>query len=232
MHDTHPDFAPQLLRYIAQNIESEPGEVRIQALTLSSKLVVCGTESQVPMYLLKLCERDTEFDVRDRARFLLALLETKNEKLQGRLKQLLFPERKAPIWVGKEIVGTEYQIGTFSQFFGKEVSGYEPLPDWVEESEIPDETVRTPVRKSVNGEIIVVNNKLDDPENLDVNTFFDDEDDGEAEEEPDTRAEYSDGGEYYEYDEEQGQGYTAFESTAGKPSAPPQNDEDLDDFFG
>jgi AP-3 complex subunit beta len=233
MHETHPEFAPQLLRYIAQNIESESGEVRIQALTLSAKLLVAGTDSKVPNYLLKFCERDTEFDVRDRARFLLALLETKNEKMHGKLRSLLFPERKAPVWSSKEVIGTEYQIGTFSQFFGKEASGYEPLPEWVEESEIPDESVRIPVRKSATGEVVQID---DEVENLDVNSFFGDSgDEGVLEEKG------SEEGEYYDYEDEE-DGYASFGASSGKigggsgvvsgGGSEEKEEDDLDDFFG
>ena len=85
MYDTHAQYAPLLLQHIAMDIENEPAEV---------KLVACDYQKkEVPMYVLQICEQDEEFDVRDRARFLLCLIQNKNEEIRSHLKQLLFTER-------------------------------------------------------------------------------------------------------------------------------------------
>ena len=151
LHETHPEFAPQLLRYIANNFMQEPGKVRLQALILAAKLIACGTDSQVPMYVLKIGERDTEYDVRDRARFLLALVKNTSEEIHGNLKSFLFPPRKAPQWTDAGAC-SEFQIGTFSHYFNRAVGVYEPLPDWADESELPDESVRQSEGNAITGE--------------------------------------------------------------------------------
>ena len=141
MHRVHPEFAPQLLKHIARDFSAEPAEVRLQALTLAAKLIAVGTESKVPMYVLKLGERDQEFDVRDRARFLCALVETKEPEIASKLQTFIFPERSAPTWISTDI-NNDYQIGTFSHFFNREIDGYEELPDWAPEDELPSDDVR------------------------------------------------------------------------------------------
>ncbi|KAH0786936.1 Adaptin N terminal region family protein [Histomonas meleagridis] len=207
MHETHPEFAPQLLRYIAKNFKEEPDEVRLQSLVLAAKLIVCGTESKIPMYLLKISEHDIEFDVRDRAKLLVTLLETKSKCIQSKLKELLFPKRKTPNWFENEF--SNYQVGTFSHFFNKEISGYEPLPDWLPEDELPDESVRHPVQTLPSGNKIIVvkvngSQKVKDDDDMDIEHFFSD-DDEEVEEEEDGEVEIQkedDEAEYYEYEEE------------------------------
>jgi AP-3 complex subunit beta len=144
MHETHADFAPQLLRHIANGYADEPGSVRLQALTLAAKLIAVGTASKVPLYVLKIAERDSEYDVRDRARFLLALVQNDADEIRGNLRGLLFPARRPPQWTAIDAGCSEFQIGTLSHFLNRAVGDYEPLPEWAAESEIPDESVRVP----------------------------------------------------------------------------------------
>ena len=190
MHETHSEFAPQLLRFIAQNFLDEPGEVRLQALTLSAKLIACGIDQTIPMYVLLVGERDIEFDIRDRAIFLLALVNSKSEEIKNNLKDLLFPERKAPTWTSLDNNWSEFQLGTFSHFFNKSMSDYEPLPDWSQEENLPDEQVRQPLNKE--GEYI--GNNKDIKDNVELSDFFSGDDDNE-------KSEYY-SGYYYEEEEE------------------------------
>ena len=171
MHETHPDFAPQLLRYIAKHFNEEPGEVKLQSLTLAAKLCSLKCESKVPVYLLKLGERDSEFDVRDRARFLLALIETSSEIINSKLKGLFFPERIAPNWSSIENYSNEYVLGTLSHYFSKNILGFEPLPDWAKEEELPDESVRMSSKKELNLSI-QENKKENIKETPELNDFF------------------------------------------------------------
>ena len=218
MHDTHPEFAPQLLRHIARNFGEEPAEVRLQALTLAAKICATVTESKVPLYVLKLGERDGEFDVRDRARFLAALVEAKSPLIAEKLRALLFPERKAPTWTAAETYGAEFQIGTVSHFLGRAVVGYEPMPDWADPETLPPDSVRMPA------------STLAGP----APTSYDADSDGEANaggEDNGLEGFFSDGDEpsdrsYYEADEEEEEG--EFEEGG---DAPADDAEDDDDFF-
>jgi AP-3 complex subunit beta len=170
MHETHPEFAPQLLRHIALNFLEEPGSVRLQSLTLAAKLIAIGTNSKVPLYVLKIGERDQEFDIRDRAKFLLALVQNEAEEIQTNLKELLFPARNPPQWTA-DTGCSEFQIGTFSHYFNRAVGDYEPLPDWAVESDIPDEAVRQQVRKGPDGQVLsAISGDVD--QNVDINDWL------------------------------------------------------------
>jgi AP-3 complex subunit beta len=242
MHETHPEFAPELLRYVAQNFGDEAGEVRLQSLTLAAKLIALGSESQVPLYLLKVCERDTEFDVRDRARFLLALLESGNQAIQSRLRQLLFPPRKPPNWSAMDRSSNNYQIGTFSQLFDRALGGYEPLPDWAPEEELPDSSVRN---VSTDGKQIVVNEEGETGEEkegagvLDFDDFFREEGEAGSDEEEGGGEGEEDAAEYYSDEAPEGE-YEAPGAAKPKPRANLEEedegegaaqDDELDDFF-
>jgi len=184
LHETHSEFAPQLLRYIAQNYEDEPGEVRLQSLVLAAKLETLALakggegKSEVPLYLLRRGERDTEYDVRDRARFLLALVEAKSEAIRGKLKELLFPPRKPPTWTAGENVCTEFQIGTFSHYFNRQIEGYDPLPDWADENNLPPDSVRmqTKVEEKDSKKKERSKEKGEEEVTSDLGDFFGDED--------------------------------------------------------
>lgn len=218
MHETHNEFAPQLLRYIAQNFADEPPEVRLQSLTLAAKLIALKRadttedltsipELQVPFYLLRICERDNEFDVRDRARFLLTLIESKSEKISKHLKELLFPKRSMPTWTAADFKN-EYQLGTFSNFFNREVAGYDPMIDWAPDEELPDPSVRQPIRNADGTLPPGLDDENQDEQVLDIKDFFnDDEAEYEEEEEDIELAEPNDDEnvEYYEYEEDQNQ---------------------------
>jgi AP-3 complex subunit beta len=142
MHEVHPDVGPQLLRYVAQHFADETADVRLQALTLAAKLIAVGTDSEIPLYLLKVCERDSELDVRDRAKFLLALIENRSERIWSNLRTLMFPPRQEPNWSVGDRAPSQFQIGTLSQLFNRALGGYEPLPDWAPEEELPDSSLR------------------------------------------------------------------------------------------
>ncbi|OHS98534.1 Adaptin N terminal region family protein [Tritrichomonas foetus] len=212
MHETHPEFAPQLLRHIALYYLNEPAKVRLQALTLAAKLIACGIDSQVPNYVLKIGERDSEFDIRDRARFLLALLKNTADDIRHHLKQLLFPVRQNPLWsnAADGIASNQFQIGTFSHYFNRAFSGYEPLPDWAPEDELPDESVRAQVKVLPDG-TKMTSLAGDDDDTLDINDWFNQKDDNDGEE--DASDYYSDKYSSYSYsysEEEQAAADDAF----------------------
>lgn len=189
MYETYPEFAPQLLRYVAQNFSDEPGEVRLQALTLAAKLLACGADQAIPMYVLRIGERDSEFDIRDRAHFLLSILASKCSDIVKNMKSLLFPTRTAPTWTITDAGVSEFQLGTFSHFFNRAVTGYDPLPDWADEETLPPESVRTPPEGEEDG------NAFSGGKEVGLADFFSGDDGNEEED-------YYSDGDYYEEDEE------------------------------
>ena len=188
----HPDFAPQMLRYVAQKFNEEPPEVKLEALNLAAKLITANSIPsdqvtsekvqsinqilEVPFYVLKLCARDSALDVRDRAKFLIALVESQNEKLKQNLNSILFYSKEEPEDSQKDqdrIENVIYQLGTFSHMFNREISGYEPMTEWAPESELPDPSVRIPPQALGSKEIKKKREKGNDDE-IDVDQFLDD----------------------------------------------------------
>jgi len=85
-------------------------------------------------------------------------------------------------------------IGTVSQFFGREMPGYDPLPEWAEEGELPPESVRAAVKRIGGQEFLVGIDRDEEPgdddDGGDINAFFGDEpgaeeDGGDEEDEAD-----------------------------------------------
>jgi AP-3 complex subunit beta len=119
-----------------------------------------------------------------------------------------------------------YQIGTFSQLFDRALGGYEPLPDWAPEEELPDSSVRN---VSADGKQIVVNDEGETGEEkedggvLDFDDFF--REDGEAASEEEAAEEEA--GEYYSDEAPQGE-YEAPGKARPTPSAD-QEEEDADE---
>lgn len=205
MYDIHPEFAPQLLRYVANNFLEEPGAVKLQSLTLAAKLIASGIQSKVPMYVLKIGERESEYDIRDRARFLLSLINNQSEEIQSNLKKLLFPQRAPPQWTNIDNGCSEFQIGTFSHYFNRAVGDYEPLPDWAPESELPDESVRAQVKVLPDGSTVSAISGYEDDVNIDIDDWFNKDDENNEYNEYSYGSEYSDYDDYSGYEEEEKQ---------------------------
>lgn len=184
LHETHPEYAPLLLRVVGKSFTEEPGEVRIQALTLAARLIAFGADQKVPSYVLQIGARDLEYDVKDRARFLTCLLGSKSESLQPSMRELICPERESTL-MAPSIEVEEFQMGTLSHFFKKAVPGYDPIPDWAPESELPEDSVRNPVGI---GAATTIGHDFDEANILGLKDFF-----GDDEEED----EYSGYGDYY-----------------------------------
>lgn len=163
LHETHPEFAPQLLSYVASNYSTEHGRVRLQSLTLAAKLIASGTESQVPSYILSLGKNDTEYDVRDRAVFLQALVTNKSPEIQEKLRSLLCPPRPPPRWTVDDAGRADFQMGTFSHYLNRAYTDSEPLPDWAKEEDLPPETVRQGSQTAIHGDV---------EDGVDINDWF------------------------------------------------------------
>lgn len=197
-YTTHPKYAPQMLRYVAQHFDEEPPEVKLQALNLAAKIIASNKNlssdqissektntkqvSQVPLYLMKLCARDPALDISDRAKFLIALVESQNEKVTQNLHSIFFSPETESIEESQKVDEKSepegnYMLGSLSSLFNREVSGYEPLTEWAPESELPDSSVRIPpeaLDSKENKKKKAKNNKNGDDE-IDVDEFLDDE---------------------------------------------------------
>jgi hypothetical protein len=66
VHEAHPRFAVDVLRFLAHGFAERPIEVKLAALTLAGRLAAVGKVSAMPLFGVRVGARDREFDVRDR----------------------------------------------------------------------------------------------------------------------------------------------------------------------
>lgn len=147
--ETLPKVGPDVLRQVAKNFSNETNVSKLQVLTLSAKLVCNNpdnaTLNTLNQYVLNLARYDTNYDVRDRARFLRALTMPHNgdnrglDALKMYLKKILLSDKEPPAAEGG-VQGAEYTIGSLSMLANQSLPDYEPLPDYPEEQ--PDTSVR------------------------------------------------------------------------------------------
>ena len=139
--------------------DRQPTLAKLQILTLATKLVVLSSSPQVfpvSKYLLALARYDKDYDVRDRARFLHALLRgvrdekkaLKNGDDQGTESEeedlggvVLRREQVRVILLGKREAGedavtadqADYEVGSLSRITKRKLTGYTPLPEWTDD---------------------------------------------------------------------------------------------------
>ena len=94
-------IAPDVLRKMAKTFCDEENVVKLQILNLSVKLYMTNQKQVVLLvqYIFNLAKYDQNYDIRDRARFLRALL-INNEKcptLASHLKKILLAPKPAPV---------------------------------------------------------------------------------------------------------------------------------------
>ncbi|KAJ3231214.1 AP-3 complex subunit beta-2 [Chytriomyces hyalinus] len=142
-----PKIAQDAFRQSVKNFNHESAPiVKLQILTLGAKLVSLGAD--VPDaragaivrslfdHVIELARFDASFDVRDRGRFLAALVALADKDDVGgvglfkeRLKGILLAPKVAPnveIKAGQ----TRFTLGSLSHSFNVAVKGYAPLPPW------------------------------------------------------------------------------------------------------
>jgi hypothetical protein len=86
---------------------------------------------------------------------------------------MLAPVRPPPEWPELS-TGREFQIGSLSQFAGRELSGYEALPEWADPAEIPPDSVRE-VRKQAPVRGTAEPEDGEEEDEINFNDFFGDD---------------------------------------------------------
>lgn len=170
------EIAPDVLRILAGGFVDETNETKMQITNLAAKLSVAYPDHQavqsLMMYVMELARYDSDTDLRDRARFLTALmgLAPSNEEADGtpavdedalgglaelaesilqsspgELSMQTFGEETASLSV--RVNRTVFTIGSLSSVVGHAIAGYMPIPDW---TTVPsDSAIRNPpVNKS------------------------------------------------------------------------------------
>ncbi|KAG2210096.1 hypothetical protein INT46_010301 [Mucor plumbeus] len=148
--ETLPKVGPDVLRQAVKSFANEDHITKLQILTLSAKLICLNAThpilNSLNQYLLNLARYDTDYDVRDRARFLRALtIPSQEEKpglnqLKEHLKTILLSNKEPAVIESEVQSASEYNIGSLSLLAHQPLPGYEPLPDFPQEQ--PDASVR------------------------------------------------------------------------------------------
>jgi len=139
-----PLIAPDVLRKMAKTFCNEEDEVKLQVLNLAAKLCLTNPKQTrlLTQYVLNLAKYDQNYDIRDRARFIRALLFPAGEggKLAKHAKKIFLATKPAPTVESKFSNRDMYQLGSLSHFVNSRAPGYNDLPGYP--TEPPDSNVR------------------------------------------------------------------------------------------
>lgn len=118
--------------------------VKLQILNLAAKLYVTNAKQTqlLVQYIFNLAKYDTNYDTRDKARLIRALLfqSDKCPALSKNAKKILLAPKPAPVFESIIRDHAQYTLGTLSYAIGQKATGYQDLPDFPLEP--PDPTVR------------------------------------------------------------------------------------------
>ncbi|CAF2484524.1 unnamed protein product [Rotaria sp. Silwood2] len=127
-------LAPDVLRKMAKTFPDEETIVKHQILNLAAKLYVINNKQThlLVQYVFNLAKYDTNYDTRDKARLLRALLlqTDKSPTLSKYAKKILLAPKPAPILESIIRNHEQYTLGTLSYVIGQKAAGYKDLPDF------------------------------------------------------------------------------------------------------
>jgi len=139
-----PRHSPDVLRKLAKTFCNEEVIVKQQIVNLAVKLYLTNPEqtSLVAQYVFNLAKFDQNYDLRDRARFIRAILFPQGEpgKIAKHAKKIFLAAKPAPKIESKFATRDEFQLGSLSHFINVRASGYQDLPSYPEVP--PDPSVR------------------------------------------------------------------------------------------
>merc|ERR1719266_1470044 len=142
-----PKIAPDVLRKMAKSFNSEDPQVKLQILNLAMKLCFTNPKQTklLSQYVFNLAKYDTNYDIRDRARFMRAFLFPpqghENNKLIKHAKKIFLAPKPAPATESSRFLNRQnYQLGSMSHYLNSKVNGYQELPDFPEVA--PDPSLR------------------------------------------------------------------------------------------
>ena len=141
-----PKIAPDVLRKMAKTFPNEDSQVKLQVLNLATKLCLSNPKQTklLAQYVFNLAKYDTNYDIRDRARFMRAFLfpppGQENNKLIKHAKKIFLASKPAPASESKFLNRQNFQLGSMSHYLNSRVNGYHDLPEFPEVA--PDPEVR------------------------------------------------------------------------------------------
>lgn len=153
-------WVPDVLRKGIKGFVNEEAAAKLQVLTLASQLLVLSPSvaklGALSQYLFTLARYDSDYDVRDRARFLAALLRGVREEKIGDEQAddedvggvTLRREQVKVVLLGHRTVTSdavaleqaEFGVGSMSRITHKRLGAYVALPEWTDDP--TDSTLR------------------------------------------------------------------------------------------
>ena len=129
-----PKIAPDVLRQLAKSFADEEDIVKLQIMNLASKLYLTNQKQTKALfnYVAQLARYDQSFDIRDRARFIKAVIMSKETKLHKHAKHLFLSKKPAPALVSHFTQQNRFALGSLSHLLDREIQGYQPMPDFPE----------------------------------------------------------------------------------------------------
>lgn len=237
-----------ILRLLAINFSNELTIVKMQILTFATKLSLRFPDDDLIQnlvtYVLELSRYDMDTDLRDRSRFMTALMglapsasgdgnieslvdETSLEELSRHAKHIILSSKLPPVTLlgAVDVEGMAYFItGSLSSIVGHYAIGYEPLANWP--SSQPDPNVRDVLRfgnqENVLGEANAQSYDNDNEE------FYSD-DDSESSDESDSSEEDSDVSDSDEDSEEDSDEDSEEESESDESDESEEESDESDD---
>lgn len=144
--DKVPKIAPDVLRKMAKTFVVEDDIVKLQILTLATKLFLTNPKQTrlLCQYVYNLAKYDTNYDIRDRARFTRALVFPpqghEDNKLTKHAKKIFLATKPPPLQQSSFKDRDQFQLSTLSHLINARATGYQDLPMFPEEA--PDPSVR------------------------------------------------------------------------------------------
>ncbi|XP_045591832.1 AP-3 complex subunit beta-2 isoform X2 [Procambarus clarkii] len=144
--DKVPKIAPDVLRKMAKTFISEEDIVKLQILTLATKLYLTNPKQTrlLCQYVYNLAKYDTNYDIRDRARLTRALVFPpqghEDNKLAKHAKKIFLATKPPPVQQSSFKDRDQFQLSTLSHLINARATGYQDLPPFPEVA--PDPIVR------------------------------------------------------------------------------------------
>ncbi|KAI9100702.1 adaptin N terminal region-domain-containing protein [Phlyctochytrium arcticum] len=150
-----PRLGPDTLRVCAKNFKSEPAAVKLQILNLAAKISCCGTSlspstespnstdqtlSLLIAYIFDLSRYDPDWDIRDRSRFLRALIlgpawaAARLNPPTNLVTSILLTPKPVTKPGSAYTAHGEFTFGTLSHAIARKARNYVPLPPWNDDS--------------------------------------------------------------------------------------------------
>eukprot|EP01132_Coremiostelium_polycephalum_P011829 gene11829-14469_t len=146
-----PLVAPDVLRKLAKSFSDEDTVVKLQTITLGSKLYFHNPDQTklIFQYILNQAKFDLNYDVRDTSRMLRSLLITNENAptLASNSKEFFINKKPTPTEISISQDRQRFILGSLSHIVNHSAMGYQTLPDFPEVA--PDPSVRQPKQKWV-----------------------------------------------------------------------------------